>query len=201
MPKRGLTKESVLDAAEVLIAEHGVDYLTTGTLAAKLSIRPASLYNHIRSTDGLRTELALRAIRRLSAALTAALNGRTREDAVFALADAYRLFVQTSPGLYQLILRIPMSGNGMLTAALPEMIRPIFSLLSQFDLTEEEKNHWQRVLRAVMHGFSTQELWGYFSHTPTDRDETYRLAVRTVLTGILSAEENNRNPQGGSKDL
>lgn len=84
---------------------------------------------------------ALRAICRLSAALTAALDGRTREDAVYALAAAYRSFVQTSPGLYQLILRIPMSGDGTLTAALPEMIEPIFSLLGQFDLSKEEMNY------------------------------------------------------------
>ncbi len=198
MPKRGLTKESVLDTAEELVMQHGIEHLTTGTLAEKLGIKPASLYNHITGTDALRTELARRAILRLTACLTSAVNGSIREDAVYALADAYRAFVQKSPGMYQLILAIPMSGDGTLTAALPDMIRPIISLLDQFTLTEEEKNHWQRVLRTVMHGFSTQELWGYFSHSPADRDETYRLAVRTVLTGILNAEQNNRNSQGGN---
>lgn len=198
MPKRGLTKESVLDAAEELVRLHGADHLTTGTLAAKLGIKPASLYNHIDSTDALKALLAMRAIRTLAEVLSAAVENHHREEAVYALADAYRAFVQKSPGLYHLILMIPMSGDDTLTAALPAAIRPFLTLLDGFTLTEEEKNHWQRVLRTVMHGFSTQELWGYFSHSNTDRDETYRLAVRTVLAGILNAEQNNRNSQGGN---
>lgn len=198
MPKRGLTKESVLDAAEELVTQYGADSLTTGALAAKLGIKPASLYNHMESTEELKIALAMRAIHALADALTAAAENRTREEAIYALADAYRTFVQNAPGLYQLILMTPMSGDGTLTAALPNMVRPIVSLLDQFTLTEEEKNHWQRVLRTVMHGFSTQELWGYFSHNTADRDESYRLAVRTVLTGILNAEQHNRHSQGGN---
>ncbi len=192
MPKRGLTKESVLDAAEELVRLYGADRLTTGTLAEKLGIKPASLYNHITSTDTLKAELALRAIRALSEALTESIRGHSREEAIFALADAYRTFVQSAQGMYHLILMVPMSGDDTLTAALPDMIRPILTLLGQFTLTDEEKNHWQRVLRTVMHGFSTQELWGYFSHTPTDRDETYLLAVQTVLAGILNAEKQHQ---------
>lgn len=198
MPKRGLTKESVLDAAEELVTQYGADSLTTGALAAKLGIKPASLYNHMESTEALKTALAMRAIHGLADVLTAATENRTREEAVYALADAYRAFVQNAPGLYQLILMIPMSGDGTLTAALPNMIRPIVSLLDQFTLTGEEKNHWQRVLRTVMHGFSTQELWGYFNHCDADRSVSYRLAVRTVLTGILDAEQHNRHSQGGN---
>lgn len=192
MPKRGLTKESVLEAAEELVRLYGADRLTTGALAEKLGIRPASLYNHIESTDALKTELALRAIRTLSASLTESLRENNREEAVFSLANAYRTFVQSAPGMYHMILMGPMSGDGTLTAALPDMIRPILALLDRFTLTDGEKNHWQRVLRTVMHGFATQELWGYFSHSPSDRDESYRLAVETVLFGILNAEKQHR---------
>ena len=66
MSKRGLTKESVLDAAEQLVTQHGAEYLTTVTLARELGIKPASLYNHISSTEELRKQLALRAIHALS---------------------------------------------------------------------------------------------------------------------------------------
>ncbi len=197
MPKHGLTKEAVLDAAEALIEEHGIAHLTTGTLAKRLGIKPASLYNHIRSTEQIRCELAIRAIHTLSETLTCATKGKDRADACFALADAYRAFVRRSPGLYHLILTIPMTGNDTMTSALPNVIDPVFRVLDGFVLTEEERNHWQRILRTVMHGFSTQELWGFFSHTSTDRSDTYRLAVQTVLDGILQAESAHTKNHGG----
>lgn len=191
MPKHGLTKETVLNAAEELIEQHGAPYLTTGTLAKRLGIKPASLYNHIESTEQLRCALAERAVCTLAKALDNALIERTREDACFALAEAYRTFVHQSPGLYHLILTIPMTGNGALTEILPNVIDPVIRALDGFALTDGQKAHWQRILRSVMHGFSTQELWGFFSHGSTDRSETYRLAVQTVLDGILSAEQGN----------
>jgi len=198
MPKRGLTREIVLDTAEELVRQYGADRLTTGALAEKLGIKPASLYNHMESTEALKTALALRAIRTLSDALSSALIGRTRENALCAMADAYREFVRSSPGMYHLILMIPMSGDGTLAAAVPDIIAPVMTLLDQFYLTKEEKSHWQRVLRTVMHGFSTQELWGYFSHSETDRDTSYRLALSAVLDGILAAENQNRTTQEGN---
>ena len=189
--RKGLTKETILDAAEELLRQGPPGSLTTGALAEKLGIKPASLYNHIQSTDELFTELGLRAIRSLSRRLSASVENRSREDAVFALAQAYRAFAHESPALYFLILRIPMMRNGTLAEALPEFVRPILSLLDGFNLTDTEKNHWQRVLRSVMHGFSTEELCGYFSHSTADRDESYRLAIGTVLSGILAAEAAN----------
>ncbi len=194
MPKHGLTKDAVLDAAEELIEAHGASHLTTGTLAKKLGIKPASLYNHITSTEELRQTLAERAAGRLSSALNRAIDGKMREDACFALADAYRTFVHNSPGLYHLILMIPISGMGM-TDGLSGVISAVFGALDGFTLTEGERTHWQRMLRTVMHGFSTQELWGFFSHGDADRDETYRLAVKTVTDSILSAERGNTTPK------
>jgi len=191
MSKRGLTKESVLDAAEQLVRQHGTEYLTTVTLARELGIKPASLYNHISSTEELRNQLALRAIHALSGTLSDAIQDRTRDEAFFALADAYRQFAHRNPGLYHLILKIPMEGDDTLTAALPDIVTPIVRLLDGFTLSPEEKNHWQRILRTVMHGFSTQELCGFFSHSNASRSETYRLAVSTVLDGVKRAEENH----------
>ncbi len=198
MSKRGLTKKSVLDAAETLVTRHGAEYLTTVTLAKELGIKPASLYNHINGTEELRAQLALRAIHALSGTLSDAIETRTRDEAFFALADAYRAFAHRTPGLYHLILKIPMEGNDTLSAALPDIVTPIIRLLDGFSLSPEEKNHWQRILRTVMHGFSTQELCGFFSHSDTNRSETYRLAIATVLQGIKEAEINHRNSEGGN---
>ena len=40
------TREVILDAAEVLFAEHGVDGVAVRDLARELNLTPSSLYNH-----------------------------------------------------------------------------------------------------------------------------------------------------------
>ncbi len=192
MAKKGLTKESVLDAAETIVQEGGIHRLTTAALAEKLGVKPASLYNHINSTDEVISALGLRTIHALAEALTAATRTRHREEALYALAEAYRQFIRQYPHRYHLILRVPLSGDNTLTAVLSDIISPIIAGLSDFSLTEEQRQHWQRALRSTMHGFSMLELCGYFSHSTTDREESYRTAISAVVLGILSAEEQNR---------
>ena len=47
MAKKGLTKETVIDAAVALIEKNGVASFSLRNLASALEIRVSSLYNHI----------------------------------------------------------------------------------------------------------------------------------------------------------
>ena len=53
MPKQGLSKESVVQAAIRLIEEKGIDQFSMAKLAQRLNIKTASLYNHIDSLNQL----------------------------------------------------------------------------------------------------------------------------------------------------
>ena len=57
MPKQGLSKESVVQAAIQLIEEKGIDQFSMAKLAQRLNIKTASLYNHIDSLNQLLVNL------------------------------------------------------------------------------------------------------------------------------------------------
>ena len=70
MPKKGLSSGEILEAAERLVQERGYDHFSLRELAARLEVKPASLYNHIGDIDELNTAVALKAAGAL--AMTAA---------------------------------------------------------------------------------------------------------------------------------
>ena len=53
MPRQGLRRERVVEAAVALIEERGAERFSMGELAKRLCVKPASLYNHVESLDAL----------------------------------------------------------------------------------------------------------------------------------------------------
>ena len=101
MAKRvGINRESVVRAAAKIADDDGWDALTIARVAKMLRVRPPSLYNHVGGLEGIRRELKLIALRDLNTALSRATIGKSRDDAVRGLANAYRAFVKRNPGTY-----------------------------------------------------------------------------------------------------
>ena len=93
--------------AERLADEGGLAQLTLAALALRLGVRQPSLYKHIDGLPGLRRSIAVRAKLELTDVLGSAAVGRSRDDAVVALADAYRAWALAHPGRYQAAQRAP----------------------------------------------------------------------------------------------
>ena len=85
MPRQGLNKESVTAAAIRLIEEKGLSSFSLNELAKSLDIKPASLYTHIQSIDGLLNEIKALAVRQMVARQMEAIEGKSRAEALFAL--------------------------------------------------------------------------------------------------------------------
>ena len=192
MAGKGLTRDGVVREAIGLIEERGLQALSARELAARLRIRAASLYNHIKSMDELRTQIGFYAIAELRRAQTAAIGGKTRGGAVTALAEAYYRFGKERPELYRVILSLPMVKNDALQAAAGDIVEPIMAALSGYALGEDRKMHLQRVLRSIMHGFLSQEEAGCFRHFPVEVSESYALAVRGFILLLESEEAETR---------
>jgi AcrR family transcriptional regulator len=69
---KGLTRESIVDAALDLLDEQGIDALTLRALAARLGVRAPALYWHVASKQELLDEMGTEIQRRVQAAMTAA---------------------------------------------------------------------------------------------------------------------------------
>jgi AcrR family transcriptional regulator len=184
MARKGLTREVVMKAAEDLIKMRGYESFSINELARYLDVKPASLYNHVKSAEEIYTEVGLRAINGMSTAMNNAMIGKTKDDAIRALAISYRDYAHNNPGLYKVIMALPMIRDRVLNEAVPELMRPIMEALSVYKLTEKQAVHWQRILRSVMHGFVSQEESGYFKNPAANVDESYLLGVDSVILGI-----------------
>lgn len=192
MPLRaGLTTATVTRAAADLLDTEGADALTLARVAEKLGVRIPSLYNHVAGLDGLRRELALYAVEQLNTVLTAAAIGKAGDDAVYALANAYRAFVKAHPALYPFSQRIPHD-DPALQAAASGPVDVVVAVLAGYGLRADDALHAVRGFRSALHGFTALEAMGGFG-LPLDLDESFRRLIQSQIAG-LRAQANGAQP-------
>lgn len=185
MSSKGLTKEIVLAEAVRLIEESGQSTISLHELARRLNIKTPSLYNHIKNTKDLQHEIFQYAIGRFVANQNAATEGRQRDDAVRAFAKAYYQFATENKGLYRLIMSMPLDNDETEKAMAVPLLETAMNLLSGYGLSDEAIAHWQRVLRAILHGFIAQEDLGYFYYyKDADVEKSLEIAIQCFLNGL-----------------
>lgn len=179
----GLTRELVVVAAATLADEHGLEALTLAQVAAHLGVKLPSLYNHVDGLPGLRRALAALAAAELGAALTRAAVGRAGDEAVHAVAAAYRAYVLAHPGRYAASVRAPSPDDAELQAVARAVVELVAAVLAPYGLADDDLIHAVRGLRSLGHGFATIEAAGGFG-LALDRDESFRRLVDAYIAGL-----------------
>lgn len=172
MPRAGVTRERIVAEAGRIADEIGLERLTLAAVAQRFGVSLPSLYKHIASLEGLRRDLALLGLRELTAALAAAAVGKTRGEALFALAQAYRQFAKSHPGLAAAAVRAPRPDDAEHVAASEAALSMLYAALDGYHLTRADAIDAIRMLRAAMHGFVTLELSGGYE-MPQSVSATY----------------------------
>lgn len=189
MAKKGLTKESITDAALALIEEKGLKAFSLRALASSMAIQVSSLYNHISGQDELLAAVGGRAVHMMTELEESAIEGKHTDDALFALADAYRRFASCHPELYRIIMGVHILKLTVLETELKKIVSPILTVLSGYGISYERQMHYQRILRSVMHGFYAHESTGGFSYTEIERDVSYRLGIQCIADALNKERE------------
>lgn len=187
MPRTGLTKQAIVDAAIQLIEEDGYSAFSMRELAKRLDVKAASLYNHVGSMDEVLAEVGAYAIGALNQMQFSAIEGVQKDAAIIALAMAYRKFAKERPALYEVIMRLHKTGKEVIEKTAHPITAPFMQVLSDYPLDSEQIMHWQRVLRSIIHGFLSQEEAGYFCHFPIDSNRSYALAIQCYVDGLNAA--------------
>jgi AcrR family transcriptional regulator len=178
VPRAGLSRAVVVTEAARVADEVGLERLTLAAVAGRLGVRLPSLYKHIAGLEALQVHLAAAAGRELAAELSAATVGRSKGDALLAMAHAYRAFALRRPGAYAATLRAPEDGDEEHQAAAMAVLQVVLSVLAGFGLEGEDAIDAVRGLRALLHGFVAIEAAGGFK-LPQDLDRSYRRLVQT----------------------
>lgn len=183
MARRGLSTQTVVDAAVTLADTEGLEKVTLVRLAAQLKVRPPSLFNHIDGLPALRRLLQLRGLREMAAVAGRAAVGRAGSDAVVATAIALRQFAHEHPGLYAASLPSITARDPELSAAAQRFVGIFFDTVRQYGFKGKEVVHAVRGLFGTVHGFIMLERADNFG-MPIDIDESFRWLVRHYVESL-----------------
>ena len=188
--RMGLDQASVVEAAARLVDEEGIEQLTLGRLAERLGVRTPSLYNHVAGLPGLKHDLALYCLRDLLDCLRNATIGKSRAEAINALADAYRAYARQAPGRYALTLQAPPPGDKEVQAVAQQVVEVVLAVLAPYKLGEEDAIHAIRGLRSIVQGFISLEVAGGFG-MPVDLDASFHWLINLFITGLSKSNATN----------
>ena len=185
MGAKGLTKEIIVAEAVSCIENTGQPTVSLHELARRLGIKTPSLYNHIKNTKELQYEIFQYAIAQFVANQRDATEGKQKDEAVRAFAHAYYTFATEHRGLYRLIMSIPSEEDERAKEMALPLLDTVVAILADYGLSEESVAHWQRVFRAILHGFISQEDLGYFYYyDAVDLKKSRVIAVDCFLDGL-----------------
>ena len=183
-----LSRDSIVSAALTFLDREGWDSLTINALANQLGTKGPSLYNHVQSLDDLRRTVRMRVIDDIIGMLNTVGEGRSRDDAVMAMASAYRSYAHHHPGRYSAFTRMPLGGDDPeYTAATLAAAGPVIAVLASYGLDGENAFYAALEFWSALHGFVLLEMTGVMDGVDTD-------AVFTDMVVRLARGMNERDP-------
>ena len=183
MPRQGLDRGRVVDAAVAIADADGLEAVTLARVAADLGVRAPSLYNHVQGREALLREVSLRGISGLSAALARATVGRSGDEALETMAHAYRAYAAEHPGCYAATVAAPADSDAEHAAAAAEPVGIVVAVIRPWELGPEDELHAVRVIRSGLHGFIALEAGGGFA-LPLDLDASFAALVAVLVGGL-----------------
>lgn len=184
--RAGITREQVVAVAAELADAQGLAQLTLAQVAEQVGVRLPSLYNHVEGLPGLRRELTFLGLHQLGDCISRAAIGKAGDDAVLAIAQAYRRYVLAHPGVYAATVQAPTPDDQALAEASRAIVEVVLAVLAPYGLADQAAIHAVRGLRSLIHGFATLEAAGGFG-LPLDRDESFLWLLHAYLAGLQAA--------------
>jgi AcrR family transcriptional regulator len=149
---------AIVDAARALLEEEGAAGLSMRRLADRLGIRAPSIYAHLADKPALEAALISAGFEELSDLFERAV--RDADDALGALAAAYRDFAHAHPHLYRLMTERPLPRERLASGVEDRAAQPLVQATGG-DLAQA------RAIWAFAHGMVMLELNDRF---PPDAD-------------------------------
>jgi AcrR family transcriptional regulator len=182
VPRAGLSRAAVTQAALELIDQHGTHELTLAKVAEHTGVATPSLYKHVRNLADLRNQVAVRVVGELTERLTAAVMGRGGDGALRAAMWAYRQYVIEHPNRYAAFPQT-LPSDPELAAAAGRLLEVVLAVLRGYGLEGSAAIHAARCFRATAHGFASLQAADAF-RLPEDLDTTYDHLIGMLTTGI-----------------
>ena len=179
-----LSRDAIVNAALTFLDRDGWDALTINALATQLGTKGPSLYNHVDSLEDLRRTVRMRVVGDIIDMLNTVGQGRTRDDAVIAMASSYRSYAHHHPGRYSAFTRMPLGGDDPeFTDATRAAAGPVIAVLSSYGLDGEDAFHAALEFWSALHGFVLLEMTGVMNAI-VDTDTVFSDMVMRLAAGM-----------------
>lgn len=185
MPRAGLDQFMILQAAVELADAEGLHHVSLKALADQLGVRPPSLYNHVKGLEDLHKLLMLYGWKKLEEEITAAVIGRSGDQAVRAMCKAYVQYASAHPGVFEAMQWYNQTSSPEAMQATERLIAISFRVLETYCLNEDQMVHTVRMLRSFLQGFVSlinNRAFG-LQHPIAD---TLDFSIELFLQGIAS---------------
>ena len=181
--KRNLDNAAIMGAAAELVEETSFESLTLNTLAARLGVKPPSLYNHVTGIDDVRRGLAELVAARMSTAIQTAAVGRSEDKALTEMAHAYRRFATGHPELYRAFLSARQLGADSSLSLVADTLRRV---LAAYHLNATDEDNFIRIFHSGLYGFAALTNLGVFV---SDVDASFDALVASLLAVLHMMKE------------
>ncbi|MEV6814663.1 WHG domain-containing protein [Micromonospora sp. NPDC051296] len=185
MPRAGLNQQIVVREAARLADEVGYDKLTLAALANRLGVALPSLYKHVKGADALAQKLSALVTAEIADEMTTAAAGRSGEDALRAVADAYRSYARRHPGRFPAAQRVPDPADPAHVAAGARAVGVVYAILSGYGIGGDAAVDGVRMFRAAVHGFASLEVAGDFG-LPREVDRSFERMIAALGVAFRS---------------
>ena len=172
-------QRNILDAAESLIVEMGLEAVTARNIATKVGYTPGTLYNHFADRDEIIMRVNVRTLNRLVAHLnTLPLDPDDPQQSLVRISKAYVSFAVSKEALWSVLTGFRRSENAPPPAWYVEALKaPLVRLSQAFvlldpGLSPQEQDYRIRRLWASIHGLCMIATAGSIAQslvTPLDR--------------------------------
>lgn len=187
--KRGLNTQVIMNAAAQLAEEKGLENISLLQVADKLGVKSPSLYNYLSGVKELSEGIAKIAFDKLEDTMRNAAVGKSKEDALMAIAVAYRKYAKENPELYKAILRFYAYTDSNLQAAGYSTINVVYKVMEPYNFSREENVHFIRGFRGALHGFVSLEEAGFLQGPEADVDESFEKLVSRLISTLNTTGE------------
>lgn len=181
--REALSFDLIIDTAREIADAEGLDAASLSRVAREIGSSQPALYRHVGSHPELVRALGLQCRELLAARLTDAAAGLAGDDALAAMARAWRGLVKDHPGAYAATDRYPCAGDSELEAAVQKIVDVLSLALLAYDLTDEQRIDAARTIRSALHGFSHLET-GDGHPLDQDLDASFDALVGLLCRGV-----------------
>ena len=181
--RAGVELSDILDTASRIADKDGLENLTVASIASEVGVQPASLYHHVQGVAGIKRELSILGMQLMADNILSATSGLSKDDALWAVANAIRDFSKAHPGLYEATIPSAAPDDAEKIKIGDSLFDVIRTALRGYGFSGDDEYHLVRSIKTAIHGFIAMEMdYGY--RTGVDVEDTWRRIIAIQVLAV-----------------